>query len=118
MKLSSSLVMLLAASAASAASAANDVEPTVPAVRMGPVPSAAGGGEPHSRGALDELLVFDSYTGAGGYVSLASAPRTFMGMALDLETDVGPDPQISRMVVYMAYNGAAPQSFAALTSIR
>jgi hypothetical protein len=62
----------------------------------------------------DEVLVFDSHTGAGGYVSVLSSPRTFMGMALDLETDVGPDPLISRIVVYMIYNGTSTQTFAGL----
>lgn len=110
------LLVLLAASAASAASAAAAAEPapSQPALHMDRATLAADGGAPHLRGVPDELLVFDSHTGAGGYVSVLSSPRTFMGMAFDLETDVGPDPLISRIVVYMIYNGTSTQTFAQL----
>ena len=109
MKLLFALIVLLAASGA------NAVEPAAAALRKGVVPSVADAGTPRTRGGPDdEVLVFDSVTGAPEVYSLLASPRTFMGMAFDMETDVGPDPLISRIVVYMIYNGSVTQDFAAL----
>lgn len=102
------LVMLLLA-----ASAADAVDPALgrPVLRMGKTPFSAEDGA-GKRGA--DVAVFDSYTSSEDYLTLISSPSTFMGMPFNLESDVGPNPRISRIVVYMATVPATAQTFAAL----
>ena len=61
-----------------------------------------------------DVLVFDSYTGASAYLTTNSSPRTFMGMPVDLGAAAGSSPMISKIGVYLAYSGVAPQEYSRL----
>jgi hypothetical protein len=69
-------------------------------------------GSDRARGRLKaaEVLVFDSHTDAM-FATVSSTPRTFMGMPFDLSDAAGSDPLISRVVVYLGYNGAAAKDY-------
>jgi len=60
---------------------------------------------------VPESLVFDSFTGATTYTTTGSSPRTFMGMPFNLDGAAGSDPAITKITFYLAYTGAAAQTY-------
>ena len=72
------------------------------------------GAERPSRAPAAEVLVFDSFSNATNLTTTTGLPRTYMGMPVDLDSAAGSNPMISRIVVYMAYAGAAAQSYSRL----
>lgn len=61
-----------------------------------------------------DTLVFDSFTGATAYTTTTGSPRTFMGMPFNLDGAAGSDPAITRITFYLAYTGAAAQTYQSL----
>lgn len=104
------LPLLLLATPAAHAAHADAAQDTV----WEPVgPSATLGGDGRVLSAQDaaQVLVFDSATGADNTVSTTASPRTIMGLPFDLGAGGGADPTISQIVFYIAYTGAAPQTY-------
>lgn len=61
-----------------------------------------------------DVLVFDSFTGAGNYTTTTGSPRTYMGMPIAVSAAGGANPTISKVTVYMSYLGASPATFNSL----
>ncbi|TDR36996.1 hypothetical protein DFR29_12633 [Tahibacter aquaticus] len=60
------------------------------------------------------ILVFDSFSNATNLTTTGSLPRTYMGFQFNLDSAAGSTPMISRIVVYMAYNGTTARSYSRL----
>lgn len=73
-----------------------------------------GATQPQSVRGGGDVLVFDSFTGATNYTTTTGSPRTFMGLPFSASNAGGANPTITKMTVYLAYNGTAAQTYNSL----